>query len=255
MKKLLLALLTVCTIMVAPPAAHAEPATQDYYDLAGHNMADTWPNSGIESFCHDPAWENNYSAAAVDNIVTDISLGLSEWPNSSDFNRVFDHTGVCGGQASFVQAWLDARDTKALGETTQEEFCQNYLTGSASRVEYENLSSIAPNSYGMTIVCDRDNNETNDFFVVIMDPDPDWFFPQSAPNATYPNSFWAQFTHEAGHVTGWGATHFSAQSDACPNNGNHNTMCDDGYGWSYGFGGIASTTIESHDIGEINQAY
>lgn len=257
MRKLTAAAAVLVMMMLTALPVYAEHGNDDYIDDDNqHNVADEWSNSGIESFCTDPAWANNYSGSALSNIITDISLALSEWPNNTDFNRVFDHTGECPGQASFMDAWNDASNTRAalLGESTQEEFCQNYLTGSASRVEYENISGTFPNSYGFTIVCDRDENNFNDFFVLIMDPSADWYFPQNAPNSNFPESFLAMLTHEAGHVLGWSG-HFPNTAGTCDNDSTHNTMCQDGYGYVHGLGGWANASIESHDIGEVNQNY
>jgi hypothetical protein len=250
----LFTLVAMTTIVTATPALANHTEVDHYYD-DGHNLAATWSNSGTEDYCIDPNFPAQESDSAVLNIRQSITLAFEQWKDNTDFNRSFNDTGICPGQASFTQAWEDAGNTRAvfLGENQQEEFCQNYLVNSASRVEYEDLGWIA----GQTIVCDRDENGLIDFFVVIIDTNSEWYWPESGdPTATYTWSFRSIMTHEAGHVTGWDEVHLPNITETCPNNASgHNTMCNDEWGAFYGAGGNADMTLESHDIGEINQAY
>jgi hypothetical protein len=252
MKRSLLLAVALVLVMAAPASAHHGDQPDRYID-GGSYLADVWPNSGTELYCIDPAWEDAYVQNAVDQMKASTNTAFNHIRNVTDFNRVFDRDGECPNYVNVMNAWDQADVTKSgfLGESQKEEFCAEYLTGVASRIEYEELSGPR----ALEIDCDRDNNGTLDWFVIIIDVKTEtWYWDSSPPTATRPYSFWATITHEAVHATGF-TGHWPNDSETCPDNGNHNTMCDDGYGWAYNGGGVADATLESHDIGEINQAY
>ncbi len=146
------------------------------------------------------------------------------------------------------------------GKITTEEFCQNYSDGISSRIEYEQLDWLPSSPKAVAVNCDVDENERTDFFVIVIDVRvDDWHFDTSPPTPNHELSYWATVTHEFGHVLGFGGPggvdHWPDDSETCPNNGNHNTMCGDGWGSEDGLGGTANATIESHDIGKVNQHY
>lgn len=267
-RTLIVSLATLVLVVMSGPQAfahHGDGSPGNYWQEGiFHNVAEVWGNSGTETFCIGTDFYDNFGAATMDNMENTSNVAADQWTNNTQFNRQFNHESgpECTNAYSYRTRWENAQVTKGFGEDTLEEFCQNYSDGISSRIEYEQLDwRGGTGAFALMQNCDVNEDDKTDFFVIVIDVRADdWHFDTSPPTANHELSYWAVITHEFGHVLGFGdligsGDHWPNDTETCPNNGNHNTMCQDSWGFKDGAGGTADATIESHDIGKVNQHY
>lgn len=255
MRRALAALLLFigCTWSAAPAQAHHVGGPDAFIDTGPYDAA-LWNQSVSESICYTSEFESwGLSPAQISNVEESIQNAFTEWRINTDITKFINVTGECAGNMNFEAAYDNAQIGKSLGETVREDFCQ-HRGSQASSVQYEDLSWLNNQYEGLTWTCDTDDNGLIDYVVVVIDPKVNMNYCDGCNVPSNSFDFPGIMTHEAGHGYGFGI-HWADDSETCPNNTNHNTMCDDGWGYFDGLGETSHRTIESHDIGEVNQNY
>jgi hypothetical protein len=259
MKRFVLAVLAMGLLVLTATPAFAHHADIDAFFDDGPYDAATWNQNVSEEICITREFRDSGIAPnIIDNIELAVVLGFREWKTQTDITKSIDfgNDGVaeCAQNFSFRIGYENAEAGHAFAEGIREDYCQ-HRGNQPSSIEYEDLSWLGdPNRIGLTWTCDTDNNNLIDFVVIIIDPRAYHWNPEAT---TGPNEydFPSIITHEGGHGYGF-AKHWANDSETCPDTtAGHNTMCNDGWGIFEGLGGTAGRTIESHDIGEVNQNY
>lgn len=255
MRRLLMAAIVamVAVVGAVPASAHHVPTGEvDGFFRSGPYDAARWADSGVEYYCASPEFTNGgvheLGAAQFDNMVASADNKFGHWKGATEIDKEITSYAdpVCDWNLNFHAAYDNAGGDRL-------DFCEHRPAGQQSSIQYEDLSYIDSDTIALTWHCDTNDDTYLDYFVMILDPKSNfhWKMPDN-PGANewdWP----AIVAHEAGHAYGFGI-HWADDSETCPNNSNHQTMCSDGYGYFEGFGVPPyDRTLGDHDIGETDQ--
>ena len=213
---------------------------QDYYP------GQRWNDSANETYCLDgfagPLTDGEYTNMVSSTVNRVNHLEAPTTDISTDWTMA---AGVeCANSYDFL-LW-------------QCHEIRQQLPNMSSRISYENLNG---DDRARTKVCDLDANGNLDFFWVVIDLETSNFNLHWNVFSIPSDGQWdfsGLLMHEMIHVSGW-LDHFPATSEACTVAvGLYNTMCANSDLGIRNFGSSNGTwwrTMESHDIGEINQTY
>lgn len=257
MRKFFLLVLFASFFISATPAQAHHGDIDAFFDTGSYDAA-MWSDSGTENFCFSPEFQTHPSFPLSDfkfnNMRAATGHAFDHWRANTQIDRAIDpfSNPTCDWNLSFRVAFENAEQGKSGNESTREDFCEHRPLDQKSSIQWEDLSWL-DSRMALTWTCDVDNNGVIDYFVMVIDPRSNWHFVHTANPGSNDWDYPSVVTHEAGHGYGF-ALHWADDSETCPNNSNHNTMCNDGFS-DFGTNGTHDRTIESHDIGETNQAY
>lgn len=214
-----------------------------------------WAEHGVEDF-FSKQWLNgvtrNYCVEDFDAPLTDGEYDNMRATTSHQFNieietvnNVSTNWQMLSGQCS-SNLEFNNWDCNAIG------FTYPNLT---SRISYDDLD---PGVAAATLKCDLDQNGNWDFFwIAINDSGFDFHWDYSVAVPWNDWDYAGVVLHEMAHAVGWNSGHWTGSS-MCPISSAIQTMCTGVNHGVYHDGNSSGAywrTLESHDSGEIAQAY